>query len=74
MEIGSPHGSVGPTFYRINYQAIYAHYTRLIEIFGWNPTVCKALTVRERNYWIEYMDYKARMERYRKMMTPVRAS
>ena len=74
VERGSPRRSLGPIFYRVNYQAVYAHYTRLVETFGWNPTICKALTIRERNYWIEYMDYKSRMDRYRKMMIPIKAS
>jgi hypothetical protein len=69
---GCPRGSVGPTFYRVSYREIYAYYTRLIEVFSWNPTICKALTVRERKYWINYMDYKGRMTQYNKLMTPVR--
>jgi hypothetical protein len=64
----SPRSSVGPTFYRVNYRAIYVQYTRLVEAFGWSPDECKALTIRERRYWIEYMTYKNRMENYRRSM------
>ena len=70
MERTSPQSSAGPTFYRVNYQAIYAYYTRLVEEFGWSPAECKELTVRERKYWIEYMTYKHRMETYRRSLAP----
>jgi hypothetical protein len=42
----------------------------LVETFGWNPTICKALTIRERRYWIQYLDYKQRLEQFNKMMAP----
>jgi hypothetical protein len=70
VERTSPPCSVGPTFYRVSYQAVYANYTRLVETFGWNPTICKALTIRERRYWIQYLDYKQRLEQFNKMMAP----
>lgn len=68
MERTSPQSSAGPIFYRVNYRAIYVQYTRLVEAFGWSPAECKALTIRERRYWMEYLTYKNRMENYRRSM------
>jgi len=42
----------------------------MVEVFGWSPRDCKALTIRERKYWIKYLDYKQRLDNYRKMMAP----
>jgi len=32
--------------------------------------MCKGLTVRERKYWIEYLNYKQKLEQFRKSMAP----
>ena len=65
-----PRRSDGPIFYRVSYKTLYAHYTQLVEEFSWSPADCKALVVRERKYWLEYLTYKRKMEQYRRMMIP----
>lgn len=62
---------VGPTFYQTSQQVTYANYTTLVETFGWTPSECKGMTIRERKYWLAYLEYKKRLESYRKMITPL---
>lgn len=42
----------------------------MVEEFGWTPADCMALTIRERTYWIRYINYKRQLERYHKMAAP----
>jgi hypothetical protein len=51
---------------------MYISFNRVNEAFGWDISTVKALTVRERRYWLRCARYKSEMNQWLRQQQPNR--